>query len=216
VLVRSLVRGPRQFAVAHASRGMARLSRDGDPPALKGIFAGGELREGHSLASARTHHEAQRYALNTACTKDCCSSACRACVGGERWRDGRRWASRCVRASAAADLTVSRDAREDERRSRRAAEPAAAHVTPRRQHQGSLASFYVGDVGSERTGGRTKRASMDATYGRVMKQALGEDDGGYSSKNRFDRPFHAADTRCPNTSCLPGKKRSGARCGGAV
>jgi hypothetical protein len=29
-----------------------------------------------------------------------------------------------------------------------------------------------------------------------MKQALGEDDGGYSSKNRFDRPFHAADSRC--------------------
>ena len=45
---------------------MARISRDGDPgqAALKGIFAGGELREGHSLASARTHHEAQRYALN--------------------------------------------------------------------------------------------------------------------------------------------------------
>jgi hypothetical protein len=29
-----------------------------------------------------------------------------------------------------------------------------------------------------------------------MKQALGEDDGGYSSKNRFDRPFHAANSRC--------------------
>jgi len=41
---------------------------------------------------------------------------------------------------------------------------------------------------------------MEATYGRVMKQALGEDDGGYSSNNRFDRPFHAADSRCPNTS----------------
>jgi len=46
------------------TRAMARLSRDGDPPPLKGIFAGGELREGHSLASARTYHEAQRYALN--------------------------------------------------------------------------------------------------------------------------------------------------------
>ena len=37
-----------------------RLSRDGDPLPLKGIFAGGELRESNSLASARTHHEAQR------------------------------------------------------------------------------------------------------------------------------------------------------------
>jgi hypothetical protein len=39
------------------------------------------------------------------------------------------------------------------------------------------------------------QTAMIATYGRVMKQSLGEDDGGYGSKNRFDRPFHAADAR---------------------
>jgi len=36
---------------------------------------------------------------------------------------------------------------------------------------------------------------MDATYGRVFKQTLGEDDGGYASKKRFDQPFHDADNR---------------------
>jgi hypothetical protein len=40
---------------------MARYFVDADsPPRLQGIFAGGELLCSHTLASARTHHEAKR------------------------------------------------------------------------------------------------------------------------------------------------------------
>jgi len=39
--------------------------------------------------------------------------------------------------------------------------------------------------------------AMMGTLGRtLMRQTLGEDDGGYSSKGRFDFPFRAADARC--------------------
>jgi hypothetical protein len=59
-------------------------------------------------------------------------------------------------------------------------------------------SSYDGGGGGSGKGkeGGIRSNGLRETYGRVMKQALGEDDGGYSSKNRFDRPFHAADSRC--------------------
>jgi hypothetical protein len=53
-----------------------------------------------------------------------------------------------------------------------------------------------GEGSGEGKEGGTRSNGLRETYGRVIKQALGEDDGGYSSKKRFDRPFHAADSRC--------------------
>jgi hypothetical protein len=50
-----------ESTVSGGHRSMARYLGDADsPPRLQGIFAGGELLGSHTLASARTHHEAKR------------------------------------------------------------------------------------------------------------------------------------------------------------